>query len=588
MPPRYQAERIATPRLTPQSPGSYPVDPFNRPPQDSNLGRLAEALGDLAPGLARLSSSFMASEKEGAEKKAYADFLDMQKTGKAIKAGEMDASGSPYYRRYYEETLGRLAASRYSSDMQTLMPTALAESTEAGDFDPFAAKFRTAWLTDNVGEASGDFLAGFNSAAAGYDINARTSHAEEAGARLKGRVMGTVYATHQQAIAELIPQGASPQQIADLIKIENQRQYFLNPKAGRQISQTTIAAVFDAARVFQDPNLLDILNYVDSAIPGATLGQTQEVLSKIVDVRNQINSDVKKQDAAAEASSKKKRQLVIDTQIDSLSDALDASEDPENVDVTPYVNALTGITGKDKAMERMHKLKEAYVRRDQQETAAQAGPLFQRAFRDTLTFEQVADAYIVGQISKDTAKELRGIIKANKSGRTKTIVSDERFTKAAARLDKMFQNTMGAYSSPVTQSLAQISMWQLERDWVRFMADPDPAMSPSIWLQQRSGELYIQNSGVQVSEGGHEQAAKIIQGFLDQQTPAQLSDWKKTRLVSPNFLSTIQKAHATKVANPAYQFPDAVKSFLQGYRIESKADLEAFLQAQSRLPEGPR
>jgi len=590
MAPRTNPERIRGPQLTPQAPGSYPVDPYNRPPSDSNLSRLASALGDLAPTLNRIAGSAMEGEKESAEKKAYADFLDLKKTGKAIKAGQLDPSGSPYFQRYYNEKLGQLAASRYESDMNVAASTALADETDPNNFDAFAADFREAWLKDNVGTVSNDFMAGFNPSAAGYDIASRNTFASAASARLQGKAIGTLYQLHQVAVTDILEAHAGVMDdstvgaIAEAMKKANQHHYEVNPLQGKAISNTTVAAVFDLARNAQDTRILDVLKHIDSAVPGASLWTTQEVQSKLAELRNQIHGDIKKDDAFAEGQTKKERNEAVGRQIDTLSEALDASDDPSTVDVKPYADALTGISPKDK--ERLYKLKDAYVRRDQQETAAQAGPLFERALRGTLSFEQVADAFSVGQISKDTAKELRSLIRGTKSGKTKELVSDERYEKASSKLEKMFQNTMGAYSSPVTQALARIATWQLERDWVRFMSKPENAAQANMWLQQRSGELYIQYAGVPIKEGGVEQAASIVQGFLDQQNVAQLSDWKKTRLVSRNFLERIRSEQAASVAAGHDVRSDAVKMFLQGYRILAK-DTEAFIQAQSTLPERP-
>jgi hypothetical protein len=168
------------------------------------------------------------------------------------------------------------------------------------------------------------------------------------------------------------------------------------------------------------------------------------VMSKIQDVRNQIYSDIKKEDAHADRNTKRERQAAIDTAIDGATELLEANPD---ADLKPYIDSLHGVAPEKK--ELLHRLQDAYRTRDQQETAAQAGPLFERAFRGTLSFEAVADAFAVGQISKDTAKELRAQIRVTKSGKgSKHLVQDERYTKATSALKKLFENQMGAYSSP--------------------------------------------------------------------------------------------------------------------------------------------
>lgn len=594
MAPRITPDRIKGPQLTPQSPGSYPVDPYNRPSQDSNLSRLASALGDLAPQLARVAGNAMEGEKKSAEKKAYEDFLDMEKTGKAVKAGTLDPASSPYFQRYYHETLGRLAASRYSSDMVTAQAEALSEETDPASFDGFASDFREAWLKDNVGESSGDFMAGFNPAAAGYDINARNSFSQQASARLQSKAISALYAAHQIGVTDILKaragvvDDATIKGMADFIKQGNQNQYFVNPRSGRQISVTTVEAVFDLARAQQDTRLLDILRHVDSAVPGASLWNTQEVQSKIQDVRNQIHADIKKDDAFAVSQTKKEKQDAIDGGIDGLYEALDGAGNPMDVDVKPFADALTGLAPEQK--ERLYRIKDAYVRRDTQETAAQAGPLFDRAFHGTLTFEDVADAFSVGQIGKDTAKELRAQIRQTKAGKgSKFLIQDERFKRAENDLEGLFKNQMGQYFSPVTAANAQVSKWQLQRDWVRWrlgVGRDSSEQDGMIWLQQRSAELFGQAAGVKVAGDPMKQAAQILTDFAAQQDGAQLTDWAKTRLVSANFLTRIQSEFAASQAAHSNQFSPAVSSFLRGYRVNPQ-DVEKFLQSQSRLPERP-
>jgi hypothetical protein len=146
---------------------------------------------------------------------------------------------------------------------------------------------------------------------------------------------------------------------------------------------------------------------------------------------------------------------------------------------------------------------------------------------------------------------------------------------------------------PVTSAIAQVTAWQFERDWVRFMMgegrDADPNMV-GIWLQTRSGELYAQNvGGTSMNKLGAdpiEQAKKIVEDFTARDNAPVLSDWKKTRLVSANFLGRIQKEHAAGVAAKADLRSEAVKTFLSAYRVTA-ADVDAFIKSQSSLPERP-
>jgi hypothetical protein len=590
MAPRVQPKGVGeAPSIQTTGAGAYPIDPFNRAPE-SNLGRLAAALGDLVPSLRGIAGEARESDQKKGEEQAQADFLAMKQTGQRIKAGEIPASGSPWFRRHYHETIGRLSASQYDSDLAVAMQdpsTGLTESTDPADFDRFAGEFRSKWLEQNAGAANPDFIAGFNGSAVGYEVNARSNFAASAGARLEGKSLKALYAEQQVAIADILKAGGSPQQIADFIKIRNQQQYFLNPKSGTQISETTIQAVFDAARAYGDTNLLGILDHIDSGVPGATLAQTQSVMSKIQEVKNQIHSDIKKEDAAAEFTQKKQRTQAIANAHDGLWEALDASDNPADVDPKQWADLLTGIAPTEK--ERLYRIKEAYVRRDQQETVAQAGPLFERAFRGSLTFEEVADAFSVGQINKDTAKELRSQIRLNRAGKgAKALIQDPYYKSASNELEGLYKNNMGQFFTPVTAAQATVAKWTLQRDWVKFKMGLGREVGEeeaNIWLQQRAAELFSRDVGVPISAEPQKQAQQILADFAARQDPAQLTDWSKSRIVSTNFLNRIRQEHAKNQQAGKNMFSPAVNSFLRGYRINTPEDVEKFLTSQTSLPE---
>jgi hypothetical protein len=251
----------------------------------------------------------------------------------------------------------------------------------------------------------------------------------------------------------------------------------------------------------------------------------------------------------------------------------------------PFVDALTGIAPEQK--ERLYRIRDAYIRRDEAETAAQAGPLFERAFRGTLTFEQVADAFAEGQIGKNTAKELRAQIAQTKAGKgSKFLIQDKRYTDAASALQGLFKNNMGQYFNPVTNALAQVSVWQLQRDWVRYRqtaGDSGDEMAGEVWLQQRSAELYALANRIPVTD--QKDAATILTDFAAREDGAQLTDWNKSRITTGTFLKRIAQEHAASKAAGSNQMSEPVKSFLSAYRLNTIADIDAFIAAQSKLPE---
>jgi hypothetical protein len=82
-----------------------------------------------------------------------------------------------------------------------------------------------------------------------------------------------------------------------------------------------------------------------------------------------------------------------------------------------------------------------------------------------------------------------------------------------------------------------------------------------------------------------ETAKRILSDFASQQNPAQLSDWTSARVISSRYLAGIRKEYEASVQSKTFQFSEGVMSYLRGYRINSLADVQKFLDAQAAFPE---
>lgn len=467
MAPRFTPKGVEAPRIQAENPGAYPIDTYARPPEDNDLSRLSSALGHLAPSLGRFSEVLSEEGKAKGAEQARADFLAMKASGQAIKAGTLQPAESGWYRRAYHETVGQLAASQYGSDLDMAMrnpENPIAHSTEPADFDKWASTERAAWLKANVGKANGDFTAGFNEAVVGAELNLRNRFVAEAGARLIKNNDNAIYTKLQTVIADLRKKGGTPEQMGFWFQTIAHSQYFLNPKAGAQMASTMTEAIFDAARMYEDPELLKIGDFIESSVPGAKLSKTQNFFSKADDVAKEIRNNRQNRLNAEAKDEKRLREDAIDNIYDAVGKVFTDAPAPEMVDPKPFLDQMA--TADPDQTPKLMRVLEAYkkggaVLEDQELLRT----LYSRAFDGDLSNDDIITRLGDQQISIKTAKDLRAQLRLNKSGRgAKALIQDPYYTAGVRNLTAEFVMQSGLTDTHRQSAAEQ----QMRREWIEY------------------------------------------------------------------------------------------------------------------------
>jgi hypothetical protein len=491
---RSEIGRLDQPTLRPSA---SPVDSFTAPRAGTQLADLANSLGELSPALQRLAAAQIEEEKERGRTDATSIYEDIKATGQKIKTGEIAAHESKWYRAAAREQVGRLMAAAYAQDLQlaTQSNEELKESTDPQDFDTFEAAARQEWLSKTLEGEDPEFMAGFNATSAQGILNARQSFVAAAADRLDGQVLENTYTEHQITIKNGLQAGFTVEQIAKQISDRNAAFYLANPKlgpgkAGRSLNKTTIEAVFDAARAYEEPELLKILDHIPGGVKGSTIGQTRAALSKRDEVEREIRMNRQNRLAAEEKDEKRARREAVDTVYDQAIAALEA--DP-TVNVSQFAERLMNI---DRAeVPKLFSMAKAFATAANVDDLGVASGLYERAFDGDLTFDTVAAAFAQGTITVKTAKDLRAQIKLNRSGRgSKALVQDPVYSAYERDLDGLWLKQMG----DVPGARGVYARQQLRREWVSWQQSQEGAAASESqkidWLQQAVTRNFIRFS----------------------------------------------------------------------------------------------
>lgn len=586
--PRPQVGALGAPRLQPVA---APVDSFTAPNGGAKMREFATALQNLAPSLQRLAVQQIDEEKERGRNDATAIYEEVKATRDKIKTGEIAPHQSRWYRAAAKEQVGRLMASAYGQELllATQADEVLKNSTDPADFDEFEAEARKRWVEDNMDGEDPAFMAGFNAVSAQSILNARQSFVSGAADRLDGQVLDNTYIEHQLAIREALQRGAGIEEIAANIAQRNAAFYLANPKlgpgkAGRSLTKTTIEAVFDAARAYEDPELLKVLDHIPGGVKGSTIGMTRDALSKRDNVEREIRVNRQNRLAAEEKDEKRKRNDEVDNIYDGVLAALE--ENPET-DVTPFATKMLNV---DRAeVTKLYRMAKAFQTAANRDDEGVSGNLYERAFENDLSFGDVADAFADGQITVKTAKDLRAQIRANKAGSgrsrgAKALIQDPVFTAFARDLDDMWVKHMG----DVPGSRGVYSRQQLRREWVAFMQSEQGAAATEQekldWLQGTVTRVFLRFANSDVSEI---RDLAISSPKPDKPKPkegqAVKPDWR-TEEVAPWRgwdLDGFAREWADIKRGARSKFSAAALSIVQRYELTGQ-DIDAFVAAQQQ------
>lgn len=576
---RTQVGDLAQPALRPTA---SPVDTFARTNAGQGLSQIADALGDLAPSLQRLAQQKIEEEKERGRADATTIYADIQATGQKIKSGEIAPHQSKWYQGAAREQVGRLMASAYGQDLQHTVETdaELSITTDPEAFDRREAKIRADWLEANVDPNDRAFSAGFNTTAADGIRNARSSFIAGVSRRLDGQVLDNTYEEHQVTIRKGLEAGQSVEQIAMTLRERNNAIYTLNPKLGKALNRTTTEAIFDAARAFENPELLKLGKQMQGGVPGSTLADTREFASKVDEVEREIRVNRQNRLAAEEKDEKRERRANVDAVFDTAIETLTA--DPF-ADVTALAQKVGEI---DKAeAPKMFRFAKAFATAANVDDRVVANGLYERAFGDDLTFDDVLSAFEAKQITVDTAKDLRAQIRSNRPGANRTgkaLIQDPTFRQYFGHLEGQFFNAMGTAVNAAREG----SLMQLTREWVKYRQTPEGAAAKDEeigdWLQLAVDRNFKRFATPDLRSDAKEGTASKPDRPTN--APPEIPDWE-TEAVSPwrpGQLEAYEKIWNDLIERRRSTLPAALEGIITTFQLKP-ADIPRFLETQRRL-----
>jgi hypothetical protein len=576
---RTQVGELAQPTLRPSA---SPVDSFARSNAGQGLSQIADALGDLAPSLQRLAQQQIEEERERGKADATTIYADIQAAGQKIKSGEIAPHQSKWYQAAAREQVGRLMASAYGQDLQLATQTdeVLSESTDPEDFDGFETKFRQQWLEEKADTGDRAFSAGFNTTSAQGILNARQGFIADAANRLDGKILDNTYTEHQVSIRDGITAGLTPEQIAKELHERNNALYTVNPKLGKALSRTTIEAVFDAARAFEDPELLKVLDNIQGGAPGSTLGQTREAMSKRDEVEREIRSNRQNRLAAEEKDEKRDRQKRVGEVYDVAFAALE--KDPE-VDVSQFATAMLGVDRSE--VPKLYRIAKAFATAANVDDRGVRNGLWQQAIDSELSRDDVSTAFAEGTITIQTMKQLLSQIRSNESGKgrtTKTSIQHPDYQKAESDLREMwigqFGDTKGARLVYARQ--------EMQIEWIKYLQTPEGAQAGeeerALWLNKAVFRNFMRTA--EPGSASLEEAGKAPKPPMAGITRPSLPDWKTEDALPPgqygveSFAAEIERVRADNQSELSAQAQALITRFeLSG------AEIDDFIRSQRLL-----
>jgi hypothetical protein len=331
-------------QLTPEvtRPVAAPVDTFANPHAGEQLTQLANALGQVAPEVAKYGDVMAKNNQEGDKAAAEMAVSDAMRNGAktyadAVQSGAIPASASPWYRLYAKNQMGRAMAANMGSDFEAASRTDLAGSTDLQSFDQYAQKFQQNWLKEHGGVASEDpaLRQGFDPEANRVMANARDSFANTAGKNLENQTFDALSQNQAQTI-RLGKQGKlTDQQITDQLNLSSDAA-MAHGMNGAQVNAANAKAITDAATNGLDSSILGLGKLVKAGT--GTLQDTG--------VFSQLNKEtgtyiVRQQMAADTKAHEDKVRSNEDIRATNMTTALNALTADPQADIRPQLAALT-------------------------------------------------------------------------------------------------------------------------------------------------------------------------------------------------------------------------------------------------------
>lgn len=445
-----------------------PGDHFAFRANGGELEEISRALSNLSPTLQRMAESRIAEDQARGRTDATAIYAEIKETGQRIRSGEIAPHESKWYRAAAQEQIGRLVAASYGQDLilATQQDEELSQSTDPRDFDKFESQYRKTFLDgmlEGDPEKDQSFMSGFNASGAQAMLNARQSFTAQAAQRLDGQVLDNTYTELQLGIRDHIMSGASSEAIGQFMANRLNTLLVANPKLGKALNRTAREAIFDAARAYENPELLDIALKIPGGVPGSSLGLTRDFLSKRTDVEREIRSNRQQRLAAEERDEKRQRKQTVGQVYDGVVAALEQNPD---VNLSEFAKQLLAVDPTE--VPKLYRLAKAFRTQDAKDDPVVAGGLWTSLFDGELSDDAVMDAFTEGAIGLNTMKQLRSKLaaerKAGRTGSSKALIQDAYYD---ANLDNL-RNMMSSLYGDQPAAAREEADRQFRLEWIQW------------------------------------------------------------------------------------------------------------------------
>jgi hypothetical protein len=468
-------------------PAASPVDTFVQTDEGKKLDQLAQGLATLAPALGRFSDTLAkrsAEENFAAGQKKARELAQSAKDFKeAIRNGLITPDKSPWFMAGLREQFGRLAADRMNFDMMVAAAKDenLQTTTNVADFDSFAQKFVQGWQQQNLNDGDRDahFERGFGSKTDAYLADQQRQFA----AQLAGRVVRFAGDGHFSEVLNsiLVEQGRPVDVTAMGASITS-----LNDAAvargmgGNLVNQMTVDAVVAAAKRYNDPSILNILDHVGTGPTNAKGGRamlstTRYGAKEVDDAQNQIASDNQSQNNRDYENQQRAKQGQVDTIIGQAVTALDQSRDPHSVDLKA-LRAAMGAVAPDKVV-LLHQMQDAWSDRTLSDDPLSVASAFRRIYTpnegENATSLEDASALLANRhISVPTYRGLvNEILQRDANGGASRFERDPLFKQAQRQMRTMFVAEFG-FDNPAMRQRAEEAVDELSMQYIRWRSGP--------------------------------------------------------------------------------------------------------------------
>ena len=350
MPPRFQAApqlAVNDPAVTKERlrPAASPVGQRQvDTTAGTNLARLSQSLLGLASPLSQVGSVAQKKLVESAAVKgaelAAAAMQDIRLTGKAIKAGELATTDSPWVRYFAREQFGGLMAGKMSTDFAAHLQANPLDVTDPAAYDKAYGSYRAKWLADNIGPQDPAFATGFLKPAEDQAEAMRSRWVAQSAVKMKDQIDEGDYNVARHAATDWIANGTSVDLSVQRIIENNKAAILTRPNDGADIVRSTVLGIVDAAK--RNPqHAKEILAMLDQIPAGSgkigNISWVVEVVNDTLDKTMTLRSKAASEDARNERLQEKQ---ATDDMYDAALAALDKADaeglDPRTVDLTPF------------------------------------------------------------------------------------------------------------------------------------------------------------------------------------------------------------------------------------------------------------